>query len=319
MLEILIISAIITARLHAKDRMRAKQGLPPASNPLVEAWVARQNRKRAAAGKPVVKPAKYGMWRYFWQRWQALWETLAQQHRIQHEANLKARAEALRNGTPAPAKPTLKERINSAWQWVTDNVIAPVGERRPERAAPATTADSQPPADGPVISCAVCGAVLIDNDGGWDHPAGSSCPKAEPLPPTQPPPPYPGDNYPSVPAATTQPGVTQPNPEGDPMTASAPSTQQSGEVVSLMSAINYADAVAAAHAAHSLGGGEQYRSSLGQAQVGPVTIASAADAQEKSEIAAGAWRAHAAKLREQLAAKEATTAETGTKEFLLND
>jgi hypothetical protein len=105
------------------------------------------------------------------------------------------------------------------------------------------------------------------------------------------------------------------NQQGDTMTQTVPT--QSGEVTGLMSAINYADAVAAAHDAHSAGGGEQYRASLGQAQVGPETIASAARAQEATEIAAAAWREHGAKLREQLAAKEATTAETGTKDFLL--
>lgn len=107
------------------------------------------------------------------------------------------------------------------------------------------------------------------------------------------------------------------NPEGDTMTT-AP-TQQSGEVVGLTSAINYADAVAQAHAAHSQGGDEQYRASLGQAKVGPETIKSAARAQELSAMAAAAWKAHADKLREQLAAKEHTTAETGSKDFLLSE
>ena len=85
-------------------------------------------------------------------------------------------------------------------------------------------------------------------------------------------------------------------------------TQQSGEVVGLQSAINYADAVAAAHAQHSTGGGEQYRASLADAKVGPETIQSAARAQELSEMAGAAWAAHAEKLREQIAAKEHTTA-----------
>ena len=95
-------------------------------------------------------------------------------------------------------------------------------------------------------------------------------------------------------------------------------TQQSGEVTGLTSAIAYAEAVAAAHEAHASGGGESYMASLGQAQVGPETVASAGRAQEMSQNAAAAWRNHAAKLREQVAAKEATTNETGNKEFLLN-
>ncbi len=117
---------------------------------------------------------------------------------------------------------------------------------------------------------------------------------------------------PSAAAAPASPVRNTSPTEGDTMT-----TAQSGEVTGLASAINYADAVAAAHAAHSQGGGEQYRASLGEAGVGPETIRSAATAQEASEIAAGAWKAHADKLREQEAAKEATTAETGTKDFLL--
>jgi hypothetical protein len=121
--------------------------------------------------------------------------------------------------------------------------------------------------------------------------------------------------------STTQPATPSAPTEGDTtMTAPAQTqSQQSGEVTGLASAIQFAGAVAAAHEAHSTGGGEGYRASLGQANVGDETIQSAADAQEKSQIAGAAWRVHEAKLREQLAAKEATTAETGTKEFLLSE
>lgn len=132
---------------------------------------------------------------------------------------------------------------------------------------------------------------------------------------------------PSVQAAHDPASPDQPAPtgegntatEGNTMTQTTTAPQQSGEVVGLMSAITYAETVAAAHAAHSTGGGEGYRASLGQANVGPETVKSAAEAQELSEMAGAAWAQHAAKLREQLAAKEATTAETGSKEFLLSE
>ncbi len=149
-------------------------------------------------------------------------------------------------------------------------------------------------------TCRDCHAAATDQGPASSEPPSGSAPNIEFAEPGNPP-------------------AGQPVPEGDPMTATSNNTQQSGEVVGLQSAINYADAVAAAHAGHSTGGGETYRASLGHAKVGEETVQSAARAQELSEMAAAAWAEHASKLREQLAAKEHTTSETGTKEFLLAD
>jgi hypothetical protein len=230
---------------------------------------------------------------------------------------------------------------------MVDTVGVPIGNILPTRAAakaaPAAPAES---ADGPVIACDECGVTLADPNGGWGHPAGSGCPKAaESSRGGEPGQAWPGGDAdgpaePDVPADSgrTAPDTVrdqrgtdhQPHPghegapselkepnEGDNMPARTDPQQQTGEVVGLMSAINYADTVAAAHGQHSTGGGEQYQAALGHAEVGEETIASAARAQEASAIAQAAWAEHAGKLREQLAAKEVTTSETGKKEFLL--
>jgi hypothetical protein len=400
------------------DAEYARRGELPPTARLVNAWL---DRKKAAGQVPAsakVKP--YGSVAYAKQRWSAFWEDLGDSHREQHEAYRQAKAEAKKNGLPAPVKPSAKEKPKG-WKWTISKLIEPVGGgTNPEPVGnEPPDADGKVVPDGPWIVCPDCGATLADTSGGWQHPKDSTCPKALPEPqaarPPQPGPkgdgvttcprcggpvfdhasdretntlgrwcptcdqvgnyknnmPWPTNcpdckqscyatdvkprtdlnrNHETMPvlvhylndspacptpdqakaAANTKAAVIpdrQPHPaaaktpaftpEGETMTA--PTTQQSGEVVGLQSAINFADAVAAAHAAHSTGGGEQYRASLAQANVGPETIQSAATAQELSAMAAGAWTAHAAKLREQLAAKEHTTAETGTKEFLLND
>jgi hypothetical protein len=477
----LFLAAGITHALKVNkvDAEYAKRGELPPTARLVEGWL---NRKKAAGTAPqsaTVKP--YGSWAYAKQRWQAMWEDLGEKHREQRAAHKAAVAEAKKNGTPLPVKPSVKERL-AGWKWSIPNLIAPAKGSKKTAAPEGGPAPEPeiPNADGLLIKCDECGARLADADGGYQHPAGSDCPKASatvgkktapsgekeplaqnvikavqaerqrrdreeaataaaPLGPgsadpakywpcqrchSQYPHPAPpsrtcttcalGGGKPGVPrwgvcgkcnaygSLTTfgwcEPCVTsagtafcsrchavmvrvgdeyrhsphqdcpavapvqtpngspdycsrcdgpltstsrgrfcqrcdtvkapsrpQPNPkssdtnqQGDTMTTPT-TTDQSGEVVGLQSAINFADTVAAAHAKHSTGGGEQYRASLGQAKVGAATIQSAARAQELSEMAGAAWKAHADKLREQLAAKEHTTAETGSKEFLLSD
>lgn len=355
----LLLAAGITQfiKVTKVDAKYAEQGKTPPSYALVQKWLD----SRAAKGAKPQKIAKPGMWRYAWQRWQAMWEDLSEKHQEVREQYKQAAAAAKARGDVPPPEPTFRETL-SGWRWHIDQLTAPaavrleetapgpspaevpLGEperdrdddepRRPARqdtsragsrtddwlleyvpfeepytlpasTAPVTDLPSWETRRGlynlgprPCIVCEQPGRVVERADGRtFVHDrTGDRCPAIEPAPTDRP-----------NPAGTTT--------EGDPMTQTIP--QQSGEVTGLMSAINYADAVAAAHDAHSAGGGEQYRAALGQAQVGPETIASAARAQEATEIAAAAWREHGAKLREQLAAKEATTAETGRKEFLL--
>lgn len=114
-------------------------------------------------------------------------------------------------------------------------------------------------------------------------------------------------------------GNGRPSPNGAGRAPSAaPSTAgQSGEVIGLMSAINYCAAVAAAHENHSQAGGEAFLGALESMEFGPETRAAVAAAQEATTSASGAWRAAEAKLKEQLAAKEHTTEETPNKQALL--
>ena len=293
------------------DSQYAARGETPPSYRLVEKWLDR--RKAAGTAPADAKPAQYGMWRYAWQRWQASWEVAAQQHRIEHDKRLKEIADAAERGEPIPKGPTLRERSKAGFKWVIDKLTTPIGEK--PAVAPATGSATAQKADGPVVTCPDCGQALTNKDGTWQHPSSAGCPKTG-TPAANSTSTTPSDSEAS---ATPRPAPTNKNTGGNTMTATAQptSTQQSGEVVGLISAINYAAAVAAAHEAHSQGGGETYTASLAQAEVGPETIQSAGAAQEASQIAAAAWRAHEAKLKEQLAAKEAVTAETGSKNFLL--
>lgn len=455
----LFLAAGITSlvKVSKVDAEYAKRGEMPPSARIVDAWLNR----RAKAGKQA-KPAKYGMWRYAWQRWQAMWELAATDFEARHRQAIADRNAAGRDGAPTPSEPPLKERVGLSWRWVIDRIVNPVGEKpkpAPSPAAEAIAAEAR-------TACEDCGQTLTRRGDRWVHPSSAGCPNspsADDIPTSVV---HESNEYKmpinhcwscpkchatgldyntkedalaasaahychpssadedarsrllravahgtageghksssSVDAAPTgdvgytdeadsqnTPGLGehsqfhkdmlakvqrdqahdakrwcgrvncptcqednrlctncgagatrgplcrtcdyeaalndptarlagQPQPEGDTMTQST-STQQSGEVVGLTSAINYAEAVAEAHAAHSLGGGETYMASLAQAEVGPETIQSAAAAQEASANAAGAWQAHADKLKEQLAAKEAITAETGKKEFLLSD
>jgi hypothetical protein len=321
---VLLLAAGITHYVKASkvDAEYAKRGELPPTQRLIDKWLDRQ----AKGGKPV-KPAKYGMWRYGWLRWCAFWEDLTSHFHQARATYRQAVADAKANGKPPPPKPTQKELL-SGWQWSLDNIEEPSPSPDSELSDTITyhwncglCRGSKGGYQSENESLAAAQKHIDDVHGGrgrvLDSTIGEIPDSADEnlngeRPDTAPP-------SPTKPAAADQPQPTEPN-EGDGMTAPTSTTpQQSGEVVGLTSAINYADAVAAAHAAHSLGGGEQYRASLGQANVGPETLQSAASAQEASELAAGAWRAHADKLREQLAAKEATTAETGSKDFLLAD
>jgi hypothetical protein len=312
--------AVSVLKIAKVDAEYAKRGETPPSHRLVEKWL--EGRKARGQAPANARPAKYGMWRYFAQRWQAMWELATQQHKLQHEQLLQQRKAAAAAGQPPPVRRSRREQWKSAWQWLIEGVVAPPSGKTPPNPEPAPQpAEPAPATGGRWVACDKCGQTLVQRAGHWDHPSSAGCPADR----------QPSDEEPTT-APNSEPEPTpEPEPseapasgsgyapsEGEPMTASTPqSTQQSGEVVGLMSAINYAGAVAAAHEAHSLGGGEQYMASLAQAEVGPETIRSAGAAQEASQNAAGAWRAHETKLKEQLAAKEATTSETGKKNFLL--
>lgn len=328
-------------KLKNVDAEYAKRGETPPGYRLIEKWL--EGRKARGQAPADAKPARYGMWRYAWQRWQAMWQAQEEKYHAQHEADKKARADARAAGLPKPEGGGWRDRLKKAkaWRWVIDGTTEPKVARNagPSPDGPAAgklaeylpagdTAD--PAAGGPRTACEHCGQTLVERDGGWGHPSSNGCPrKPAPVPASvgsdDSPPPGSDradlahvsgrrcDNQACGCQPQNQPSTTT---EGDSMTTTA-QPQQSGEVTGLMSAINYADAVATAHDSHSSGGGEQYRAALANAEVGPETIQSAADAQQATQIAAAAWHNHAAKLREQLAAKEVTTSETGKKDFLL--
>jgi hypothetical protein len=283
----LIFSAIIV-KLIKVDAQRAQRGETPPGYRLIEKWL--EGRKARGQAPANAKPAKYGMWRYFFQRWRALWELAGQSHELAHQARLKERAEASARGQLPPARtkrPSLKEQTGAAWQWVLDNVIEPRGEKpAPADKTPAPAVAQPEPIAGPgapVIACDECGAVLIDLlSGGHQHPAGSTCSKAWVQPEPEP------AEDPAIPNRAT---------EGDDMTA----VQQSGEVTGIPSAIHYLEQMARTHTAHA-DEGHVLVARLGDMNVGTGDISQVLAAVEKSQNAAELHTAAADSIRRNNAA-----------------
>lgn len=293
MIEILIISAVITAKLFAVDRQYAKNGQVPPGYRLIERWL--DARKAKGLAPQSAKPAKYGMLRYFWQRWQATWEGVTDEARIRDAALKKERAEAAAKGWVPPKGPTLKEQAAADWKWVIDRVTPSKGKQETpggpqDYSTPLTLADvmggAEPepvaPAEGDATVCGACGQALTVRDGAPAHPSSNGCPKQ----PTAPAEPAVGDE------------PTDPKPEaaapadGDINTLkeNTMTTSQSGEVTGIRSAIAFADAMASAHSEHA--SNEGYLSSLGNMEVGAEDVNSAQAAMEASANAAAMWAAH---------------------------
>lgn len=94
-------------------------------------------------------------------------------------------------------------------------------------------------------------------------------------------------------------------------------TAPTGDITGLISAIGYAEAVAAAHSAH--GTNEAFTTALTVAEYGQVIVDAVAAAQHASTDAAAAWAAAAAELRAALTVRDAYMAvpDTGGKHHLV--
>ena len=358
---------VAVTKIAKVDAQYAARGETPPGARLVEKWL--DNRKAAGKAPADAKPAKYGMWRYVWQRWQAAWELMAQEHQLQHEKLVNDRAHAAANGLPLPAKPSVRERSKAGFKWVIDKLVTPVGEKPTAEAPEVQTATADSPAqkaDGPIITCPECAQALVQRSGAWEHPSSAGCPKA-PVPATasgtrpgpqissavrqasSAPAPTPvqriegragidrlaevdeaarhlsGDDERDVITLEAErfwwqcarcqhredgcrtndaahaaaeahecPATTN---EGDTMTTAQPtSTQQSGEVTGVRSAIAFANAMADAHQAHA--SNEGYVGSLANMETGASDIAGAQAAMEASMNAAAMWRKHANDLQQ---------------------
>jgi hypothetical protein len=80
-------------KISKVDAEYASRGEMTPGAKLIDKWL--EGRKVRGKAKPSDKPARYGMWRYFWQRWCAMWEVLAEGHKIQHQRYLQERNKAL--------------------------------------------------------------------------------------------------------------------------------------------------------------------------------------------------------------------------------
>lgn len=120
---VLLFSAAVTTGLKVAkvDAQYAAKGETPPSHRLVEKWL--EGRKDRGQAPKTAKVAKPGMWRYAWQRWQAMWEDLGETFTDTRDRYKQAKADAKANGTPPPDKPTFKETLKG-WQWQLDQPVA---------------------------------------------------------------------------------------------------------------------------------------------------------------------------------------------------
>jgi hypothetical protein len=269
------------------DGQYARQGIVPPSRGLVERWLEGRKARGQARADAQVKP--YGSWAYFKQRWFAMWEDLGEEHRRQREADRKARDEARERGLPVPKGTSWRDRVLKAWRWriplIGDVRVHKVRREPVDDPVPGKLADFMPvppvvtpPPGGLLIACEDCGQTLTAKG---EHPSSSGCPtKPAPVPEST----SPLDIPVAEPAAGGPPSTIT---EGDDMTT----TQLSGEVTGIPSAIRYAQQMAEAHASH--GGNEGYLTSLANMEVGPGDIAKVQAAMEASANAGAMWQAAA--------------------------
>ncbi len=148
---VLLLSAAFTTamRVATVDRELAKQGKPPASYGLVDRWL--ENRKAKGQAPATAKVAKPGMWRYAWQRWQAMWEDLGDQHREVRDQYKQAKADAKANGQKPPKKPTFKETL-TGWKWHLDQRAPAAEPQASEKDDQATKPAGESPKPGPATA-----------------------------------------------------------------------------------------------------------------------------------------------------------------------
>jgi hypothetical protein len=304
----LVIAAGITTFIKANkvDAEYAKRGEMPPTAKLIDKWLD----QRAKAGKPV-KPAKYGMWRYGWLRWQAMWQDLSERFE-QTRADYRDEAvKAKAAGQPPPTKPSIKDRL-AGWKWSITNLTA-AKTAAPDTAVPAPA--SAPSAVEPRWHCDKCGIGCggYDSEDARDSDARMHIDKVhngggrlidQLIHITD----HADENltHADTPAVTAHAAATaivspadqhqdRPRRAGtaekeNSMTATI-EPQQSGEVTGTRSAAAYARAVADAHERHS--GNEGYLSSLARMEVGDGDLGLVRDAMQTSKLAAAKWTAAA--------------------------
>jgi hypothetical protein len=263
------------------DGQYARQGIVPPSRGLVERWLEGRKARGQAPTDAQVKP--YGSWAYFKQRWFAMWEDLGEEHRRQREADRKARDDAREQGLPVPKGTSWRTRVRKSWQWriplIGDVQIRKVAREPVDDTAPGKLADFMPHPPAPASTDDDPSPVeptehTRPDPAEFAHIAGRRCPNRD---------------CGCQPWNQPQPGTTDTvsTTEGDDMTT----TQLSGEVTGIPSAIRYAQQMAEAHASH--GGNEGYLTSLANMEVGAGDIAKVQAAMEASANAGAMWQAAA--------------------------
>jgi hypothetical protein len=169
----LVISAVVTWRTERVNREYAKQGLTPPGVGLVEKWL--DGRKTRGEVPQTAKPARYGMWRFFWQQWQALWQGITEEHAARNEKLRTQRLQAIADGREPPKPPTFKQQMAADRAWVQKTIKPPakapepapsVSSADPPTAVPAPASAPPPPSAPPTPSRPEPAHPRIDSPGG---------------------------------------------------------------------------------------------------------------------------------------------------------
>jgi hypothetical protein len=147
---------------------------------------AGQSRSAFADGKPKLKDVAAVYWG------DALQDAIDAHDRRRAEKKEQRAENQAADVEQRPARkvrPSWRRRAARAWQMLVNPVGGNVPDSPSETAEPERQPTDQdsvptPAADGPIITCDRCGARLADAEGGYQHPDGSTCPKAQP--PTSP-------------------------------------------------------------------------------------------------------------------------------------
>lgn len=152
-----------------KARLRAEQRRRDA-----EAGSGR-DRSPYASGKPTLKDVAAVYWG------DAMADAIDSHDR--RRAEKKKAREAAKNGTPVPVGPSLRDRAKRFGQLLLNGPQPATKEGvDPAKATQEILNADWPATDWPLIACDECGSTLIDATGGWKHPDGAVCSKADTAP-----------------------------------------------------------------------------------------------------------------------------------------
>ena len=192
----MLLASLISAARPASDAVHAIKGQEPPhltkarlraetqkAKLAAQQAKAEKRRVRPADGKPTIGDVARV---YLGDAFQDVIDA-HDRRRAEKKAQKQENTQAIAEQRPArQVRPGWKQRVARAWQLLT----GPVGDKPDSAdqngpATPSTVVEKVKDAldvdatDGPIITCDECGARLVDAAGGWAHPTGSACGKAD--------------------------------------------------------------------------------------------------------------------------------------------